>query len=273
MKKKKIGIIALATLLTVGVAACDSTNNNGGNNNGGNNGGSNSTENLGYNAYYKAYTSKNNDSSTGVDWLDELTVSTPDYSNLDTTDVYVYLNYGGKNGVSLQESQFVNTINGRTYVKGDILPTFTALGNDTKTNIVDVASYSAKKDDESYKALKAKNYVGENNEIVDLFYNTTSNIKKMGSAGEAVDLVPYIKAGKMPYFTKYLQENPEVLDQIMVDGHIYYTPYYDGYQEPERMLNMDTEMVKRMVNGTGDSTTAIGENRLGSINYQPFMDD
>lgn len=202
--------------------------------------------------------------------------SNPDYSSLTTSDVNVYLNYAGSNGVSYRgTSQFTNTITGETYTTGKILPTFKALGADTKVNIVDVAKYTTTKDADTYTQVKSDNFKGEGDKFIDLFYNTTANITEMGAAGQAVDLVPYIKEGKMPYFTDYLKANPEVLDQITTNGHIYYTPYYDGYQEIERMLIMDTEMVTRLLDGsvTGDTTTAIGTGRLGTPNYKPFMDD
>jgi putative aldouronate transport system substrate-binding protein len=165
--------------------------------------------------------------------------------------VNVYLNYNGQNGISYQETDpYYNRVDKITYTRGDLLPTWSAFSKNCNLDIKDVASYSEKKDDDVYKVVEAKNFTGTDGSNIDLFYNSVGNIKKMASNGTALDLLPYLQAGKMPHFKAYLDKNPEVLEMCVLyddDGkqHLYYTPYFDGYQQIERMFIMDTEMVER----------------------------
>ena len=200
--------------------------------------------------------------------------------NSSSNTVNVYLNYIGQNGVSYQEyDSYYNIVDKTIYSRGDLLPSWKALASILDLNIKDVASYAENKDNDIFIAAKSNNYVGKDGSYIDLFYNSTNNINKMGITGEAVDLIPYLEEGKMPYFEQFLSENPEVLDMCVVydeqgNKHLYYTPYFDGYQQIERMFIMDTEMVERLLDDidAGDLTAAIGEKRLNGAYYQPFMD-
>ena len=194
--------------------------------------------------------------------------------------VNVYLNYNGQNGVSYQETEsYYNRVDKITYTRGDLLPSWRAFATNLNIEIKDVASYSETKDNDVYTNVQTKGYMGQDGSPIDLFYNSVGNIKKMASAGEAIDLMPYLEAGKMPYFEEYLKGNPEVLDMCVIyddegNKHLYYTPYFDGYQQIERMFIMDTQMVERLLDNAeaGDATAAIGTNRLNGAYYQPFMD-
>lgn len=201
-------------------------------------------------------------------------------------NVNVFLNYNGANGVTFQEAEaWTSSIDGLTYTQGTLLPTWKAFANNLNLSITDVADYSTSTDAKTYEAVQGRSFKTVDGAGIDLFYNTTSNINKMGAAGNAVDLYQEILAGNMPNFAQYLSDNPEVLDMISVDDsdgnhHIYYTPYFDGYQSVERMFIMDTEMVTRLLDsatGAGDSDNALdgtnGSTRLGTAQYQPFIDD
>lgn len=193
-------------------------------------------------------------------------------------EVNVYLNYGGTAGVSYRGTEaYPNPINGVTYQQGAILPTWTELGRVTGTEVKDVASYTDKKDEDTYKSVLAKGFKIDGKGI-DLFANGVKFINEMGGDGNAIDLVPYIESGKMPNFKAYLDANPTVKNQIMVDGKIFYTPYFDGYNQVERMFIMDTEMVQILVD-TDDFTnfdaTLSGKGgdakTLKEAQYQPFI--
>jgi putative aldouronate transport system substrate-binding protein len=204
----------------------------------------------------------------------------PEQTGPKNGNLNIYLNYNGKNGVSYIKSEaYANRIDNVTYTNGSLLPTWKALAENLQLNIVDVAEYSTNNDNKTYEAVVAKNYTGANGAAIDLFYNSVGNIKKMASAGTVVDLMPYLKAGKMQNFARYLSENPEVLDMCAIydkDGnpHIYYTPYFDGYQQIERMFIMDTEMVERLLDtaGAGDDAAAKAEKKLAGTYYKPYMD-
>lgn len=235
MKKAKLGILSLVALSTLGLASCGDKPEN----------------------------------KVEVPWSDPT-----------GTTLNIYLNYNGKNGISYQKTEaFVNTVDNVTYSQGDLLPTWSDLAAKTGMTFKDVASYTEKKDDDVYKNVDAKSFTGTNGANIDLFYNSVKNMKTMGDSQKAVDLMPYLKAGKMPHFQAYLDKNPEVLDMCVVydsngEQHLYYTPYFDGYQQIERMFIMDTEMVERLldVEGAGDDASAKGDTKLSGVYYKPFMD-
>ena len=106
----------------------------------------------------------------------------------------------------------------------------------------------------------------------------------MYNDGEATNLMPYINSGKMPNFARFLQDNNYIEQMISVnygteEQAIYYTPYFDGYNAIERMLIMDTNMTKAVMDADSfadfDSTTngaSAASNVLQASKYQPFMD-
>lgn len=195
----------------------------------------------------------------------------------------VYIDYNQESGVTARES-FTNTIEGGVeYVQGDLLPTWRTFQRKIQVGIRDASAYTTKRDDDTYSKVKTNNYKSDNDSAqnIDLFYNTTANIKKMGQAGEAVDLTSYIENGSMPNFKAWLDKNPAIKKAITEDGKIYYTPYLDGYQDVERMLIMDTSVVEKLLdsastanydtnktNGTGGAT-----NVLTGAYYTPYVDD
>ena len=195
--------------------------------------------------------------------------------------VDICLNYNGESGVTLRDATgFANAVDGKNYVQGDLLPTWKSFAALTKTTIREASDYSATKDDDNYKAVKAKGYVsGTNqNEKIDLFYNSTKNIEAMGAANEAVDLLEHVNAGKMPNFKKWLDANPTMAKQITKNGKIFYTPYFDGYQETERMFIMNTQLVTKLLDGTPtyDTTKKNGgttpdANVLQTGAYTPYI--
>ena len=194
--------------------------------------------------------------------------------------VRINLNYNGANGITFREVEsYYNKIENATYTQGALLPTWQAFSEILQLNLVDVADYNSKKDNDNYDKVKTDNFLAADGKGIDLFYNSLANIKKMANEGNALDLLTFLKQGKMPHFARYLSDNPEILDMCCVydnDGnpHLYYTPYFDGYQQIERMFIMDTEMIERLLDSetAGDVAPAIGEGRLNGAYYKPFMD-
>ncbi len=195
------------------------------------------------------------------------------------TDVNVYLNYQGTSGVSyVGSTAYTNPIDGETYQQGKILPTWTELGRVTGTSVKDVASYTDKTDDATYETVSGQAFKSKDGKGIDLFANTVKNINSMGADGKAHDLLPYIEQGKMPNFEAYLKANPSIKEQITSNGKIFYTPYFDGYNEIERMFIMDTEIVQILLDTDDFSkfdATMSGkggsDKTLKEANYQPFI--
>ncbi len=190
----------------------------------------------------------------------------------------IHVNYTGKQGISLVSGTFNNTVEGVNYVQGDLLPTWEAFADLIGADIKDAAGYSTTTDDDTYNLVKNAGYKNDNDEAqqIDLFYNTTKNINAMGKADEAVNLLNYID--EMPNFKAWLEANPTMMNTIMEGSAIYYTPYFDGYQDIERMFVMDTELAETVLDSTtGFDTETTNGGASASKNvvqkgvYQPYV--
>ncbi len=200
-------------------------------------------------------------------------------------DVDVHLNYNGVQGVTYRGTagtSWSNAVDGVTYTNGKLLPTWEAFAKNCNITIREACGYNATKDADSYTAVTGNNFKSDtdSSQMIDLFYNTTSNINKMGSSNQAVDLTSYIEAGKMPNFKKYLDENQSVKEEITSNGKIFFTPYFDSYNDVERNLVMDTTIVETVLDnasaaydtGKTNGTGGIDSNVVGDVKYQPFID-
>jgi len=77
----------------------------------------------------------------------------------------------------------------------------------------------------------------------------------------------------MPNFKAYLDANPIVRLSITGDtdtGAIYFSPYFDGVNDIERMPLMRTDWVEKLLNGAG-AFTASASNNLNAAVYTPYM--
>jgi putative aldouronate transport system substrate-binding protein len=196
-------------------------------------------------------------------------------------EVQVYINYKGQAGVTLRDTNgFFNSVENKNYAKGDLLPVWEELQKKVGVTIKDATEYGKSSDDDVYKQVSAAGYKSEtdSSKNIDLFYNSTGNIEKMGAAGDADDLLQYVNAGKMPNFKKFLENNPTMKKALTKGGKIYYTPYFDGYNNIERMFIFDVNLVKKVLDQddqTKDTTKNQGSSTTGisAVEFQPFMDD
>ena len=199
--------------------------------------------------------------------------------------VDIHLNYQGVQGITYRGTagtSWANAVNNITYTNGKLLPTWEAFANNCSITIREACGYNATKDDDSYTAVSGNKFMSDTdkNQYIDLFYNSTSNINKMGAANKAVDLTSYIEAGKMPNFKNYLEENQAVKEEITSNGKIFFTPYFDSYNTVERNLVMDSSIVEKVLD---DANAKFDEGKKNGLNgdtnvitdvkYQPFIDE
>lgn len=270
MKKRNLALLGLTVLAGLSLASCGGGTNGSSSNNapGSNTSGTNQP------------TSPAGTNSTGSN---QTTPGEDDYIT-GSGNVDVFINYSGQNGISVVQSAFYNQVEGKNYVMGELLPTWKSFSEKVGVTIREASEYKQTTDISSYQAVKLNNFKSETsaNENIDLFYNTTKNIDEMGASGQAVDLMTLVNAGKMPNFAKWLKANPTMQKTIQQDGgKIYYTPYFDGYQDVERTFVMNTEIAEKVLdnenavfdtaktNGTGaDENTNV----LKAAKYQPYVD-
>lgn len=268
MKKRKLALLGLAAVATLSLASC-----------GGDDEKTTSKPSDKPSATTPGTTpSTSKPTSTGQSTVERVSDIIVDYQQ-DSKGLDIALNYQAKQGITLLQNSFENKVENTTYTKGMLLPTWTEFGKILKTEIREASAYSAKNDNEYYTLMQSKNFKSETdtNQEIDLFYNSTGNIIKMGAAGEAVNLLDYIEY--MPNFEQFLEKNPSIKSALLKDGKIYYTPYFDGYNAIERMLVMDVNMVAAVLDDANadfdTNTTNGGANPSANVvqagNYEPFI--
>ena len=200
----------------------------------------------------------------------------------DTSGLDIYINYSGTSGITYRGAEaYTNEIEGKTYTQGVLLPTWQAFSDNLGITFRDASDYTTSKDDDTHSLVQSKGYVSDTNanQKIDLFYNTTSNINKMGAAGEAVDLVEHLD--DMPNLKAFLDANPTIRKTMEKSGKIYYTPYFDGYNDVERMLIMDTAMAEKVIDtaeanlvdtNLKNGGTSPAANLVQKGTYTPYMD-
>ena len=160
-----------------------------------------------------------------------------------------------KDGITLAD--------GNTYNTGDLKPTW-----------VEVEKRLGIKFENKYQGNSATNefkYWKEKLADVDMVSGTASQLSEAGVAGDIVNIAEYLDY--MPNFKAYLEANPIVRLSITGDtsnGAIYFSPYFDGVNDIERMPLMRTDWVEKLLNGSGDFT-ASASNNLAPASYTPYM--
>ena len=157
----------------------------------------------------------------------------------------------------------VTLADGKTYHTDDLKPTW-----------VEVQNRLGMKFENKYQgntAAKEFEYWKEQLDQVDMISGTASLLTDYGENGSIVNLADYLD--KMPNFNAYLQANPIVRLSITgnVDtGAIYFSPYFDGVNDIEKMPLMRTDWVVKLLDGEGEFT-AEASNKLNAAVYEPYM--
>lgn len=106
---------------------------------------------------------------------------------------------------------------------------------------------------------------------VDMISGTASLLNEYGEKGQIVNIADYLDI--MPNFRNYLESNPIVMLSITgnVDtGAIYFSPYFDGVNDIEKMPLMRVDMAEKLLNGEG-AFTAEQTKALKPYAYTPYM--
>jgi len=195
-------------------------------------------------------------------------------------NVDIYINYNGESGITFRGTSWNNIVDGMTYTQGSLLPTWARIQELTKTGIREASGYRASNLDNAYTSIATAGFKSETNasQNIDLFYNSTANLRTAGNAGTLVDLNKYLEEGKLPHLKEYLDNNTSIKKAITTSGKIYYAPYLDGANDVEKTLIMDTAMVKKVLSdaANGDETMNGGQtpakNVVQGAKYTPFIE-
>ena len=157
----------------------------------------------------------------------------------------------------------VTLADGKTYNAGDLKPTWVEVQN--VLNVVFENKYQGNSESNEFK------YWAEQLDQVDMLSGSASQHSEAGVAGDIVNIAEYLDY--MPNFRAYLEANPIVRLSVTGDtetGAIYFSPYFDGVNDIERMPLMRTDWVEKLLNGVGEFT-ATASNNLNAAVYTPYM--
>ncbi len=157
----------------------------------------------------------------------------------------------------------VTLADGVTYLTGDLKPTW-----------VEVEKVLGVKFEDHYQGNSAakefefwQDRLGE----VDMISGTAAKLTEYGESGKIVNIADYLHL--MPNFNAYLQANPIVRLSITGNtdtGAIYFSPYFDGVNDIERMPLMRVDWVQKLLDGEGEFT-ADSCNTVAPAVYTPYM--
>lgn len=157
----------------------------------------------------------------------------------------------------------ITLADGVTYNTGSLKPTWVEVQN--VLGMVFEDKYQGN------SAAKEWEYWKEQLDQVDMVSGTASGLTEAGVAGLVVDLNEYIDS--MPNFKAYLEANPIVRLSITGDtttGAIYFSPYFDGVNDIERMPLMRVDWVATLLDGEGEFAADKSGNTAAPV-YQPYM--
>ena len=157
----------------------------------------------------------------------------------------------------------ITLADGVTYHSGDLKPTWVEVQNVLGVTFEDkYQGNSAAKEFEYWKDRLSE---------VDMVSGTAVLLSEYGETGALVNIAEYLD--KMPNFKAYLEENPIVRLSITgntTTGAIYFSPYFDGVNDIERMPLMRADWVQKLLDGEG-AFEAPACNNTAEPAYAPYM--
>lgn len=157
----------------------------------------------------------------------------------------------------------ITLADGVTYQTGDLKPTWVEVQN--RLGMVFEDKYQGNSASNEFDFWK------DRMDEVDLLSGTAAKLSEFGVAGNLVNIAAYLD--KMPNFKAYLEANPIVRLSITGDtktGAIYYSPYFDGVNDIERMPLMRADWIVKLLDGEGEfKADACG--KLNPAVYTPYM--
>ncbi len=157
----------------------------------------------------------------------------------------------------------VTLADGNTYNTGDLKPTWVELEKILGVKFED--KYQGNNTSKEFEFWKDR--LNE----VDMISGTAATLSEYGEAGSLVNLAEYLD--QMPSFKAYLDANPIVRLSITGNtdtGAIYFSPYFDGVNDIERMPLMRVDWAQKLLDGEGEFTADACNDTAAPV-YQPYM--
>ena len=157
----------------------------------------------------------------------------------------------------------ITLANGVTYNTGDLKPTWVAVQDTLGIKFISVYQGNG--------ASAEFDYWKEQMNNVDVLSGTAAKLSEAGESGLVVNIADYLD--QMPNFKAYLDANPIVKLSITGNtdtGAIYFSPYFDGVNDIERMPLMRIDWVKKLLDGEGEFAAEACKDTTAPV-YTPYM--
>ena len=157
----------------------------------------------------------------------------------------------------------ITLADGVTYQTGDLKPTWVEVQN--RLGMVFEDKYQGN------SATKEFEFWKDRLNEVDMVAGNASTLSEYGVAGSVVNIAEYLNM--MPNFKAYLEQNPIVRLSITGDtttGAIYFSPYFDGVNDIERMPLMRADWVAKLLDGEGEFAAEKSGMTPAAV-YEPYM--
>ena len=157
----------------------------------------------------------------------------------------------------------ITLADGKTYHTGDLKPTW--------VKVQEVLNVKFENQYQGNGASAEFDFWKDRLDEIDMLSGTAAKLSEYGEAGSFVNLAAYLD--QMPNFKAYLDQNPIVRLSITGNtesGAIYFSPYFDGVNDIERMPLMRVDWVQKLLDGEG-AFAAEKSNKLTAAVYTPYM--
>lgn len=144
---------------------------------------------------------------------------------------------------------------GHVYNAGDFKPAWREMQRKLNFTIDDKTDASLNVQKRFQKLQTTNFHFGDaNGPLVNIAQGNVDDIVSEGVTKNSIlDLSQYLD--KMPAFKHFLDKNPTIAQTIKdSDGHIYYTPYFDGYDDFEKALLLRKGWVEKLLDGALDES-------------------
>ncbi len=215
----------------------------------------------------KTESSTQTENSTSTDSTEESSEEAPKLVYADGTVLRMATGYNSsKTGLFFDAEvagEGITLADGNTYHAGDLKPTWVEV-----ENVLHVVFEDKYQGNSSTKEFE---YWKERLTDVDMLSGTASTLTEYGEAGSIVNIAEYLDM--MPNFKAYLDANPIVRLSITGNtdtGAIYFSPYFDGVNDIEKMPLMRTDWVVKLLDGEGEFTAEQSHDLAAAV-YEPYM--
>ena len=156
---------------------------------------------------------------------------------------------------------------GNTYYAGDFKPVWAQIQKNLDFKINDLSPTGKVSISTQFTTLTSTSFKVDG-QALNIAQGNSDQIVTEGTDNDTIlDLSKYLD--KMPNFKKFLEDNSVVKKTISANnGAIYYAPYFDGFDDIERMMMLREDWVTKLLDS--DTLDGLDEDKTLTSSYTPF---